>query len=154
MLRCCHFWAFIEESVDDATLQCGKRFAFGLAAAAVMATASFAQTTTPSPTAQYSSVSSDAVLSYNLIGLNVQDGANNTVGQIKDLVLEKGQLAGYILSVGGFLGMGEHYVVVQPASIGLTWDQSDKKWKATINATKDELKAAPEFKYEGKFKAS
>ena len=130
------------------------RFAFGLAAAAVMATASFAQTTNPSPTAQYSSVSSDAVLSYNLIGLNVQDGANNTVGQIKDLVLEKGQLSGYILSVGGFLGMGEHYVVVQPASIGLTWDQTDKKWKATINATKDELKAAPEFKYEGKFKAS
>lgn len=89
-----------------------------------------------------------------ILSLNVQNGANETVGQIKDLVLEKGRLVGYILSVGGFLGMGEHYVVVQPDSIGLTWDPAANKWKEMINATKDQLKAVPEFKYEGKVKAS
>ena len=84
--------------------------------------------------------------------MNVYDGANANVGEIKDLVIEKGMLAGYILSVGGFLGMGEHYVAVSPSTIGLAYNDTDKKWKATINATKDELKAAPQFNYDGKFK--
>lgn len=129
-----------------------KRFAIALAAVAALSGPALAQTTTAAPGAKYMSVPSDAVLSYNLIGLNVQDGANSTVGEIKDLVIEKGQLAGYVLSVGGFLGMGEHYVAVSPASVGLTWDGKANKWKAMVNATKDQLKAAPEFKYEGKFK--
>ena len=54
--------------------------------------------------------------------------------------------------VGGFLGMGERYVVVDPSSVALTYDTGAKKWKASVNASKDALKAAPEFKYDGKFK--
>jgi hypothetical protein len=60
-------------------------------------------------------------------------------------------MASYILSVGGFLGMGTHYVAVSPASLAITWNETDKKWNARINATKDQLKAAPQFKYEGRF---
>lgn len=111
-----------------------------------------AQTAVPATAAKVMPVSASASLSYNLIGLDVYDGAAAKVGEIKDLVIEKGMLAGYILSVGGFLGMGEHYVTVSPSTVGLAYNETDKKWKATINATKDELKAAPQFKYEGKFK--
>lgn len=119
---------------------------------ALLASPAFAQAAQPAPGAKTVTVSPNATLSYNLIGLNVYDGANNNVGEIKDLVIDHGQLAGYILSVGGFLGMGEHYVAVSPSSIGLDYKDADKKWHAVINATKDELKNAPQFKYEGRFK--
>jgi hypothetical protein len=123
-----------------------------LAAATALSSGAFAQSATPTATAKYANVPDNAVLGYNLIGLHVQDRADFTVGEIKDVVLEKGHLVGYILWVGGPIGLGERYVVLDPASVGLTWDDAGKKWKAIINATKDELKAAPEFKYEGKFK--
>ena len=120
-------------------------------ATALMAGGASAQTAVPAPGAKVMSVPPTATLSYNLIGLNLQDGAGNNAGEIKDLVFVNNQLAGYILSVGGFLGMGEHYVAVTPGTVGLAYNEADKKWKGTINATKDELKAAPQFKYEGKF---
>jgi hypothetical protein len=34
------------------------------------------------------------------------------------------------------------------------YDAANKTWRATMNATKDELKAAPEFKYSGQWTAS
>ena len=121
-----------------------------LAGAAI--TPALAQVATPAGPVKTMAVPQDAILSYSLIGLNTVDGANNTVGEIKDLVIENRQLAGYILSVGGFLGMGEHYVAVSPSSVNVAWDGTANKWKATVNATKDQLKSAPEFKYDGKFK--
>lgn len=92
------------------------------------------------------------VLSYNLIGLKVTNPANETVGEIKDLILSQGQLSGFILSVGGFLGIGEHYVIVRPAAVKIAYSESDKKWTAVMSTTKDALKAAPEFKYDGRWK--
>jgi hypothetical protein len=35
--------------------------------------------------------------------------------------------------------------------VKINYSESDKKWSATMAATKDELKAAPEFKYEGRW---
>ena len=96
----------------------------------------------------------DAILSDNLIGLNVSNGANENVGEIKDIVIARDKLDGYILTVGGFLGVGQRYVVVKPDAVAVTYEPAKGKWMALINATKDELKAAPEFKYEGRWKAS
>jgi hypothetical protein len=93
------------------------------------------------------------VLSYNLVGLKVMNGDKETVGEIKDLILSKGELEGYIVSVGGFLGMGERYVIVRPNAVQIAYSEADKKWSAMMNATKDQLKAAPEFKYEGRWKS-
>lgn len=93
---------------------------------------------TPTRAPEFSSVPQDAILSYNLIGLNVVDGQQNTVGEIKDLVMQNEKLTGYILSVGGFLGVGERYVVVKPESISLGYDAEKKKWKAIIGASKDQ----------------
>ena len=48
--------------------------------------------------------------------------------------------------------MGERYVIVRPSAVKVTYDDNDKKWHAVMNATKDQLKTAPEFKYEGRWK--
>jgi len=130
-----------------------KKLAFAIVLCATLGSSSaFAQTALPSTRPNLVSVQQDAVLSSKLIGLDVYDGANDKVGVITDLILEKSDLAGYILSVGGLLGVGDHYVAVSPGSIGYAYNDADKKWKATINVTKDDLKAAPQFFYEGKFK--
>ncbi|CAA2154812.1 hypothetical protein MBRA_00490 [Methylobacterium brachiatum] len=123
-----------------------------LAASALAGPALAANTAPPTVAPKFESVPQDAVLSYNLIGLNITDAENNTVGEIKDLAIVHEKLVGYIVSVGGFLGMGERYVAVSPSSVALGYDADAKKWKAIIGATKDQLKSAPEFKYDGKFK--
>ena len=53
-----------------------------------------------------------------------------------------------------FLGIGDHYVAVNPSEVKVSYNDSDKKWHATMNATADQLKAAPEFKYNGHWNAS
>jgi hypothetical protein len=130
-----------------------RRFVLATLAVAALSGPVFAADNAPPTVApKFETVPQDAVLSYNLIGLNVTDAQNNTVGEIKDLVIDHEKLAGYIVSVGGFLGLGERYVAVSPASIALGYDADAKKWKAIIGASKDQLKSAPEFKYDGKFK--
>jgi hypothetical protein len=119
------------------------------ALAAISITPVAGQVTMPAPSVEFMHPRSDSVLSKNLIGLSIYNGANEDVGAIKDIVVENGMLQGYILSVGGFLGMGTHYVTVSPSSVAVNYDTKNKKWHATINATKDQLKAAPEFRYEG-----
>lgn len=99
-------------------------------------------------------VAPDSVLSSNLIGLTVANAADETVGEIRDLVLDaSNQLTGVVLSVGGFLGLGEHHVVIAPSTIAVTYNENDKRWEARINATADELKASPQFKYEGRWQS-
>ena len=93
-------------------------------------------------------------LSSKVVGLDVYNDNKQDIGQIKDIALNQdGQTQAYILSVGGFLGIGEHYVAVNPASVKVSYNDSDKKWHASMNATSDQLKAAPEFKYSGRWAA-
>jgi hypothetical protein len=120
--------------------------------AAVSFTPVMAQVTAPSPSVEFMHPKSDAVLSNNLIGLSLYNGANEDVGKIADIIVENGQLQGYILSVGGFLGMDKHYVSVSPSSVAITYDTANKEWHGKINTTKAQLEAAPEFKYEGSFR--
>jgi sporulation protein YlmC with PRC-barrel domain len=48
-----------------------------------------------------------------LVGVNVYNEANEKIGDINELILDKsGKVENVILGVGGFLGMGEHYVAV------------------------------------------
>ncbi len=82
-----------------------------------------------------------------LKGLNVYNQDNKSVGEIEDIAFSTKGVDAYIVSVGGFLGMGTKYVAVAPGSITLLWDDGSKKWAAKMAATADQLKAAPEFKY-------
>jgi sporulation protein YlmC with PRC-barrel domain len=132
-----------------------------------------------------------------LVGVNVYNDANEKIGDINDVILDKsGKVENVVLGVGGFLGMGEHYVAVaydklkwsnepprsttastttsttnRPATNAdgtartaangtatttgaATTTAEDRKangyWypdHAIYNATKDQLKAMPQFKY-------
>ena len=66
----------------------------------------------------------------------------------------QGHAQAFIMSVGGFLGMGEHYVAVNPNDVKVSYNTSDSKWHATTNATTAELKSAPAFQYNGRWNAS
>lgn len=95
------------------------------------------------------------MLSSNVVGLDVYNGQNNNIGKIQDIAFDTSKrITGYILSVGGFLGMGTHYVAVDPNSVMVEYDANNKTWRATMNATKDQLKSATEFKYSGQWTAS
>ena len=118
-----------------------------------------AEKTTPAPVPangpNFIHVQSDDMLTSNVVGLDVFNGQNNDIGKIQDLVFDKSdKVVGYILSVGGFLGMGTHYVAVDPGSVSIKYDPSNKVWRASMNATKNQLKSAPEFKYGGQWTAS
>ena len=95
------------------------------------------------------------MLSSNVVELDIYNGQNNNIGKIQDIAFNASkQMTGYILSVGGFLGMGTHYVAVDPNAVMVQYDANNKTWRATMNATKEQLKSAPEFKYGGQWTAS
>jgi hypothetical protein len=50
-----------------------------------------------------------AQLSSNIVGLSVYNNKDK-IGDIKDIAMDNSGVRAYILSVGGFLGMGAHYV--------------------------------------------
>lgn len=112
-------------------------------------------TTAALPASGFVSVDQTDELSSNLVGLDVYNSSNQDVGQIKDIAMgPQGRARAYIVSVGGFLGMGEHYVAMNPASIKVSYNTSDQKWHATTVATKADVKSAAEFKYDGRWTAS
>jgi sporulation protein YlmC with PRC-barrel domain len=74
---------------------------------------------------------------------SVVNDANETVGTVDDIIVSPtGGDAVAIVSVGGFLGMGTKLVAIPYGDIKVNGD------KLTVpGATKDSLKALPEFKY-------
>jgi hypothetical protein len=86
-------------------------------------------------------------LSSKVVGLDVYNNANQNIGTIKDVAYSGTSVNGYVIGVGGFLGMGDHYVAVRPSAVKLSYDAKDKKWHASMDANADQLKAAPEYKY-------
>jgi hypothetical protein len=78
-----------------------------------------------------------------IVGSTVVNEANETVGTIDDLIVTPTEKVPFaVLSVGGFLGMGTKYVVVPFSSL-----QVKDKRMMLPGATKESLKALPEFKY-------
>jgi sporulation protein YlmC with PRC-barrel domain len=82
----------------------------------------------------------------DLIGLNVYNTNNESIGEIEDLIIDDGDnVRAIVLDVGGFLGIGERRVAVTPASI-VVEKRGGELDRAIINATKESLQNAPEFK--------
>ena len=122
-------------------------------AAVSLWTPAHAQSTPPaSGTAQFITINDSALLSSRLVGLTVQSATGEAMGRIEDIVFERGELAGIVLSVGEVLGVGQRYVAVDPSSVSIKYTESENKWLATMNAKLDQLKSAPEFRYEGKWR--
>ena len=78
-----------------------------------------------------------------VIGSNVVNDANETIGEIDDLLVSLDGKEPYaVLSIGGFLGMGTHLVVVPYDTLKF----ADKK-VVLPGGTRDGLKMLPAFQY-------
>jgi hypothetical protein len=99
------------------------------------------------PKVTFTTVPTGEDLTSNVVGLDIYNGAKENIGTVKDIALTDGHVHAYIIGVGGFLGMGDHYVAVTPSAITLTYDPTGKKWHASMNTDAAALKAAPEYKY-------
>jgi sporulation protein YlmC with PRC-barrel domain len=172
-----------------------KTIAAGLAGSALLATVAFAQTptttTSTAPTAASDSSYQGDWRASKVVGLNVYNDDNSSIGSINDLLTDKsGNIKAVVIGVGGFLGVGTHLVAIpydkikfvnepvaytgvagapnaggsRPSSTITTGAATNNAatnnapattskpnpWypdHAVFNATKDELKAMPEFKY-------
>ena len=93
------------------------------------------------------SVPANAQTVANWYKQNVYDRNDAKIGEVKDaLVDQEGRIEGLIVSVGGFLGIGEKDVAVPFNAVKQT--KTDDKWRLVMNTTKDALKTAPGFKYD------
>jgi hypothetical protein len=97
-------------TTDDLTIR--KTLATALLTTALMSGMAFAQTATnkvDTTTATSTMHKEGKWRVSKLVGVNVYNEANEKVGDINEVILEKsGKVANVILGVGGFLGMGEH----------------------------------------------
>jgi sporulation protein YlmC with PRC-barrel domain len=81
-----------------------------------------------------------------LVGSKVYNNANENIGSIEDIVLKPdGSLDEVVLSVGGFLGIGDKYVSVPFTALKVSRDGSSLK--VMTDGTKDSLKALPDYKF-------
>jgi sporulation protein YlmC with PRC-barrel domain len=175
-----------------------KTIAAALLSTALMSGVASAQTATANKDAANTSASMHRDGEWRatkLSGVDVYNEANEKIGDVNDVILDKsGKAEKVILSVGGFLGIGERYVAVPfekvkwvkepvrsaststaPANAPATNVDSNARtaadgtartttgtattpaatrasnnWypdHAMYSATKDQLKALPEFKY-------
>jgi sporulation protein YlmC with PRC-barrel domain len=169
-----------------------KHISSAVAASALLASVAFAQT--PTATSDRNNMAASETSSTfqgdwrasKVVGLSVYNDNNQSIGSINDLLTDKsGNIKAAVIGVGGFLGVGEHLVVIpfdkvkfvnepvaytsasgnantMPSSTTTTGSASTtgaastatsskpNPWypdHAVYNATKDELKAMPEFKY-------
>jgi hypothetical protein len=81
-----------------------------------------------------------------IVGSTVVNEKNESVGKIDDLIVGRGDGPGVyaVLSVGGFLGMGNKLVAVRYDQLRADPGHDDY---TLLGATKDSLKSLPEFDY-------
>ena len=97
------------------------KFATGVTLALLMSSVSYAQNapaarTAPTPIAE--KTYSGEWRSSKVIGLNVYNMQNEKVGDINEILIQpSGKVAGFVVGVGGFLGLGEHDVLLAPDQI-------------------------------------
>src|ERR1700687_2244399 len=165
-----------------------KYLAAALLGTALLTSAAFAQNATTDRSNVNTAVHKEGQWrASKLIGVNVYNDNNEKIGDIEELIVDKsGKVDNVVLGVGGFLGMGEHYVGVpmeklkwvnepvrtsstttapaDKSTVGTNTATSgdtnranrperptNEKWypdHAVYNATKDQLKAMPQFKYD------
>jgi hypothetical protein len=91
--------------------------------------------------------SAETVLSRDLIGQTVTAADNTKIGNISDLLLSKDgkTVEGFVIGVGGFLGIGERSVALKMDQLKVT-PAADGTVKLTADLKKDDLANAPAFK--------
>lgn len=111
----------------------------GLLAIAISG-AALAATTLSSPPPDSKSVT-------NYYKQTVYDPKETKIGEVDDVLLDSsGKISGFVVGVGGFLGVGEKDVIVPFTAVKMM--HKDNKTWLSIDETKDSLKAAPGFSYD------
>jgi sporulation protein YlmC with PRC-barrel domain len=131
-----------------------KKLAIAAAAAVSVASAAYAQQTptttgvaTPAQSEVLNTLPTNVMTVTNYYKQNVYDPSDSKIGEITDVLVNKeGKIDAFIVSVGGFLGMGEKDVAVPFNAVNAT--EKNGKWYLTMNATKDALKNAHGYKYD------
>jgi sporulation protein YlmC with PRC-barrel domain len=79
-----------------------------------------------------------------LIGRNIQNQNNETIGEIEAIFLDgSGKVDAVVVGVGGFLGINQREVLVAWKDLNIM----NNGEKVVVNMTKDQIKAMPEYKY-------
>jgi hypothetical protein len=113
-----------------------KSIAIALVSTALMTGAAISQTATKDRSDTNVAVHRDGEWrSSKLIGLDVYNDANEKIGAIEELIVDKSsKVENIVLGVGGFLGMGEHYVAVPMDK--LKWVNEPVRTSSTAPADK------------------
>jgi len=147
-----------------------KKLMLSTALTAAVATAAFAQSSTPpsssmpaaapshstpapAPLAQGSGKTNfvsaqkpDQWLASKFKGTDVIGSDNQKIGDVSDILFDKsGKVEAFVISVGGFLGVGSKEVALAPSSFDVVPGQNGSADKLKLAATKDELKNAQNF---------
>jgi sporulation protein YlmC with PRC-barrel domain len=106
-----------------------------------------ATATTPSGKANFvTQQTSDQFLASKFKGTDVIGADDKKIGDVSDILFDKDKkILGYIVGVGGFLGIGAKDVAIDPASFQQVVGKDPSDFKLRLSMTKDELKAAPTF---------
>jgi hypothetical protein len=137
-----------------------KNLLLGAALTGVMASVSLAQSSPPpsgpsappaatapapsgaTPSRAVATQAPNTLRARTLIGLDLKNDQNESIGEIDDVVVDAdGRVQQVVVSVGGFLGVGAR-------SVAISWNDihfDAQREVATVNMTKDQLSAQPEF---------
>ena len=89
----------------------------------------------------------DQISANTYIGQAVYNSADESIGNIADLIVKKeGGVDAAVIGVGGFLGIGEKWVAVPFENITVNQVPESGEVKLTTTETAESLEAAPEFK--------
>lgn len=94
-------------------------------------------------TTQGSGETTSAPLTQDVVGNNVTDAEGKKIGEVESVSGDQ-----VIVSVGGFLGIGERQVALNKSEVTVTPGTGDKVNLKT-NLTKEQLKTMPECKTDG-----
>ena len=89
----------------------------------------------------------DQFLASQLKGTDVIDSNNQKIGSVSDILFDRnGNILAYMVSEGGFLGIGAKDIAINPSAFHMqpASDEGSRKLKLTMS--KDDLKTMPEFK--------
>jgi hypothetical protein len=121
-----------------------------LAIVLVTATAALAQTpATPPPAADTKAPPSITVIASHevqgILGGEVHGIGNETVGRIVDVIVDgEGTPRAAIIDFGGFLGVGSRKIAVDWKALHFV--PADKRYSISLELSRDQVKAAPEYK--------
>ena len=86
----------------------------------------------------------DGYRASKLRGAKVVNPQNEKLGELDDLIVGKDRVLFAIVQVGGFLGIGSHFIAVPYSSLQINEDGSRI---VLPGATREQVKGLPEFKY-------